>query len=226
MLHDPVALENWSKLIEYFPDYQLSLIGGEDILAVINTVPLAFDRSFEHLPDRGVDWGVEESVSNHENNVQPNVLMGVQVVVNKAHRNKGLSEAASAEMIKLAARCGLEHLILPVRPSHKHRFPLIPITRYIDWKTADGLPYDGWLRVHARAGGRTVRICPTSMRIGGTVDEWARWTGLDFPGSGQYVVPGALVPVDIDVERGQGLYEEPNVWVTYDIEPNVSSARP
>jgi hypothetical protein len=28
-------------------------------------------------------------------------------------------------------------------------------------------------------------------------------------------VPDALVPVDIDVERGTGRYVEPNVWVRH-----------
>jgi hypothetical protein len=34
--------------------------------------------------------------------------------------------------------------------------------------------------------------------ISGTVAEWEEWTGMRFPDSGAYVVPGALVPVDID----------------------------
>jgi hypothetical protein len=53
------------------------------------------------------------------------------------------------------------------------------------------------------------------MDIPGTVAEWEEWTGMAFPESGEYVVPGALVPVTIDRERDQGRYVEPNVWMLH-----------
>jgi hypothetical protein len=47
------------------------------------------------------------------------------------------------------------------------------------------------------------------------VAEWEEWTGMAFPESGDYVVPGALVPVQIDRERDEGRYVEPNVWMRH-----------
>lgn len=41
------------------------------------------------------------------------------------------------------------------------------------------------------------------------------WTGLRFPESGAYVVPGALTPVTIDREADRGEYVEPNVWMRH-----------
>ena len=38
---------------------------------------------------------------------------------------------------------------------------------------------------------------------------------MAFPETGAYVVPGALVPVEIDRERDEGLYVEPNVWMVH-----------
>jgi hypothetical protein len=38
---------------------------------------------------------------------------------------------------------------------------------------------------------------------------------MKFPQTGDYVVPGALVPVQIDRERDQGIYVEPNVWMVH-----------
>lgn len=55
------------------------------------------------------------------------------------------------------------------------------------------------------------------MVITGTVAEWEEWTGMMFPESDAYVVPGALVPVRIDRGRDLGLYEEPNVWMRHAI---------
>ena len=55
------------------------------------------------------------------------------------------------------------------------------------------------------------------MRIPGRVADWESWTGMGFPESGAYVVPGALVPVEIDRERDEGVYVEPNVWMHHRI---------
>ena len=219
MLHDPVAIKNWYRLIDVFDDCQLTILDGGDIAAVANAVPLSFDAAFEDLPDRGVEWGVEKSLADHAGGVPPNTLMGVQVVVAGTYTGRGLSAIATGEMLALARRKKLASVIVPVRPNQKARFPLIPMEDYIAWRTEDGLPYDGWLRVHARAGGRIIRICPDSMRIPGSVAEWSEWTGLEFPGSGRYIIPGALTPVEIDIERDRGLYVEPNVWVVHDLDP-------
>ena len=39
------------------------------------------------------------------------------------------------------------------------------------------------------------------------------WTGMRFPEDGDYVVPGALVPVKL--AAGVGVYTEPNVWMRH-----------
>jgi hypothetical protein len=51
----------------------------------------------------------------------------------------------------------------------------------------------------------------------GTIREWEAWTGMHFLTSGQYVVPGALVPVEIDRDHDAGAYCEPNVWIHHRI---------
>jgi hypothetical protein len=61
-----------------------------------------------------------------------------------------------------------------------------------------------------------IRVAPRSM-IEGRVREWEGWTGLQFPQSGRYVVPGALVPVTIDRRRDRGRYVEPNVWMLHPV---------
>jgi hypothetical protein len=53
------------------------------------------------------------------------------------------------------------------------------------------------------------------MRVPGSVGEWEEWTEMTFPETGAYVVPDALVPVEIDRERDEGLYVEPNVWMVH-----------
>jgi hypothetical protein len=54
------------------------------------------------------------------------------------------------------------------------------------------------------------------MRIEGTQEEWEAWTGMQFPDDGEYVVPGALVPVTF--AGGRGVYVEPNVWMRHPVD--------
>jgi hypothetical protein len=216
MLHDPITDRYWMEFIRLFKEYQLMLVRDDDILAVINTVPIRFTQDLSTLPEEGWDWEVEKSIRDHESGLAPNTLMGVQVVVNGRHKGKGLSYAAVAEMRRLAARMDLDRLILPARPSEKSSYPLIAMEDYVKWQNADGLPFDSWLRVHVRSGGKMIGICRRAMRIPGTAAQWKSWTGMEFPGSGPYVVPGALNPVMMDLEADRGLYVEPNVWILHD----------
>ena len=101
---------------------------------------------------------------------------------------------------------GLDTLIAPVRPTLKQNYPLTPIERYLSWRREDGTHLDPWLRTHERLGADIVKVAPESMRVSGTVAEWEEWTEMALPESGAYVVPGALVPIEIDRERDEGVY--------------------
>lgn len=215
MLHDPVALTHWMELVAVFREYQILLMAGGEILAIVNTVPLEFSGELVELPDEGVDWGVKRAISGHKDGVIPNLLMGIQVVVDKPYSGKGLSTAATQQMVELAKDKGLQALIVPLRPSNKHEYPLIDMDDYIHWKNEKGLPFDNWLRVHVRMGGNIVGVCTRSMYIPGTVREWEEWTHQTFPDSGKYVVPGALNPIQINLEDDIGAYIEPNIWIVH-----------
>ena len=112
---------------------------------------------------------------------------------------------------------GLSSLIAPVRPIGKSRYPLVPMCQYVRWTDAQNLSFDPWIRVHSRTGGRLLNICPRSMRITGPIADWEEWSGMRLSETGPYVVPGALVPVQLDVEHDLGVYEEPNVWMVHDL---------
>ena len=111
----------------------------------------------------------------------------------------------------------MTRLVAPVRPSLKHRYPLTPIERYVEWRDEDGSPFDPWLRVHVRCGGRIVKVCHRAMRIVGSIGEWESWTGMRFPEGGSYVVPGALAPIELDTQKDLGVYIEPNVWMLHEL---------
>jgi hypothetical protein len=112
---------------------------------------------------------------------------------------------------------GLRSLIIPLRPSDKHRYPLTSLDDYITWKNEKGFPFDPWLRVHVRAGARVIKVCHNSKHIRGSRTEWENWTGMEFPQSGQFIIEGALNPISVDLEKDEGVYIEPNVWIVHEV---------
>jgi GNAT superfamily N-acetyltransferase len=208
MHHDPIANEYFGRVRDEFPQFQLVLLDGDEVVAHGDTAPVAWDGT-PH--PRGVDWALATAFSGAE----PTTLCALQVVITPEAQGRGLSTGIVREMASLASDAGLDALIAPVRPSLKHRYPLTPIERYVRWRRADGLLLDPWLRVHERLGAEVLAVAPESMRIPGTVAQWEEWTGMAFPDGGDYVVEGALVPVHIDRDRDEGLYVEPNVWMKH-----------
>jgi hypothetical protein len=91
----------------------------------------------------------------------------------------------------------------------------VPILDYINWTDERGRLYDPWLRSHLSAGGKLVGPCERSMVVQEPVAFWENWSNQRFETSGAYAVTGALAPLKIDLEKQTGVYEEPNVWVSY-----------
>lgn len=109
---------------------------------------------------------------------------------------------------------GYRRMVVPVRPTAKHRHPHLPMDEYVRDVGSDGLPRDPWLRTHVRMGGEIVGTAPTSMVIPGSLEQWRRWTGLPFDKEGEVIVEGALAPVHCSVPAGHAIYVEPNVWIS------------
>jgi GNAT superfamily N-acetyltransferase len=217
MFHDSVSNKWFSKLYVIFPEFQFWLIKKEQIVGIGNTIPLAVNKEIEDLPEEGWDWAIEKGFQDFYDKKDVNTLCGLLIAVAPEFQGKGISRKIISNMLEKAVNLGLKRLIIPVRPSWKSRFPLIEMEKYITWKREDGQPFDPWLRVHQKSGGQLVKICHHAMTIKGTVDAWSQWTGQEFPVSGSYIIPGALVPVQINIEKNTGAYIEPNVWISYKI---------
>jgi GNAT superfamily N-acetyltransferase len=207
--HDAVVGRYWQRLIDELPDFQLVLYDEQrdSVVGEGRTMPFPWDG----LPD-GLDDVLARGFAGEG---RPTALSALVAIVDPRRRGEGLSRLLIEAMRDLTAGRGLEHFVAPVRPTLKSRYPLTPLERYVGWTREDGLPFDPWLRVHARLGGEIVGVCRRSMVVEGTVAEWEAWTGLAFPESGRYVVDGALVPITIDRDGDSGRYVEPNVWVRH-----------
>ena len=182
-----------------------------EVVARGRTIPFRWDGSPEDLP-RGIDALGLRAVDDPST---PTALSALAAEVSGDQQGRGLSRLVILAMAKAARQAGLAPLVAPVRPSWKDRYPLIPVGQYAFWKRDDSLPFDPWLRVHARLGAAILRPEPKSMRIEAPVREWERWTGMAFPRDGEYVFPSGLAP--LRVQDGIGEYWEPNVWMLHEL---------
>ncbi len=217
MLNDPVSNRLWDHLYTDFAEFQLGLLdAGGELVAGANSAPLAWDGTDDGLP-AGWDDQFIRSVAGVRDGVAPNALGALQIVVRHDRRGAGYSGVLVDAMRANAAAHRYVALIACVRPTDKEHYPLTPIERYAHWTREDGLPFDPWIRLHVRLGGRIVRAAPASMLVEGTVADWREWTGLQFPDSGQYLPAGAAAPVEMDVAADRGVYLDPNVWVVHPV---------
>lgn len=218
MLEDPVADLYYTDVETSRSEFVLVATPRAEPLRPIArgySVPFAFgaDVGRDRLPPDGWDRVVRWSFGDRARGTSPTAVSALDITIEPSYLGRNLSIRILTEMRDNARRLGFRDLFAPVRPTAKEAEPLLPMRQYVTRRRADGLPADPWLRVHVRAGGRVVGVCPTSMTVTGTPAQWRSWTGLPFDVSGAVVVPHALVPVKCDIEHDQATYVEPNVWV-------------
>jgi len=215
-LHGDVLNRWWGRLDEELSDFQFVLYdeSNDAVVAEGHTGPLWWNGSDEALPD-GIDAAIEQIFRQVRATEPVNTLCALAAESPRESRARGLAVQLLRAMRTIGERHGLTHLVAPVRPSLKERYPLTPIERYVRWRRDDGQLLDPWMRVHERLGARVATPLPRSLRITGTVSEWETWTGTAFPESGDYVFPEGLAPVRIDTSEDRGSYWEPNVWMVH-----------
>ena len=215
IFHDPVA-DDYIKRVElYFPHYDVMLLADGKVVAGGWGVPLQWDGEVSGLPDGGYDGALASAVTGQEGAVPADTLCIMAAAVRADRQGAGLAGKVLSALRERATAAGLRHVIAPVRPALKSRYPLTPMDNFARWMRADGLHIDPWIRTHQRLGASILASAPGSMLIKGTVTEWEEWTGMTFPESGPYVVPDALDLVNIDREQNRGTYEETNLWMQH-----------
>ncbi len=217
--HGAVVSRYWGRLFDDFPGYQFALFDAEaqEVIAEGHTAPCDWDGTTEGLGD-GIDTMMVAAFEAREEGRPPTALCALAAEVRPRFQGGGLADRILDVMSDVGRDAGLSHLIAPVRPSSKDRYPITPIEHYLEWTRPNGEPFDPWVRIHLRRGGKISKPIPHSMLITGTVAEWESWTGMRFPGDGEYTFPDGLAPVEIDHERDLGSYWEPNVWIVHTLE--------
>jgi hypothetical protein len=203
------------KLLTAVPQHQLLLIDDrDDVLGAGLSVPLHWDRTVEGLP-AGWDGAVSAAARLLDEGGTGNAVSALSITLTPAATGRGLAEGMIRAMRAAAAGAGAEALIAPVRPVLKAQYPLIPMAQYLTWRTDDGRVFDPWVRLHQRLGALQVGVAYPSMTVTGSIAQWQDWTELSLPASGEYVIPGGLVPLTVDRRKGEAVYREPNVWMVH-----------
>jgi hypothetical protein len=144
---------------------------------------------------------------------QADTLAVLDLAVHPDLRGRGLGAQVLAELGGSVADAGLARLLVLLRPHRKCHHPLVPFARYLTAVDDAGRPHDGWLRTAWEAGLHPVRAVDRSLVARAPVAAWQRWYGRGFPTSGPYLVEGAIKPAIVELERDEGRYREPHLWV-------------
>jgi hypothetical protein len=216
LYQDPVSTALFAELVGRHPEYTLLAVerGTGRPAAMLCTMP--FTAAGE-LPPGGYDAVLLSAAADTLAGRSGDTVSALFATVRTDLRAAGLSAVMLDAARRNTVRLGHPVLVAPVRPTHKHRHPEVPMAEYVTWRRPDGTAADPWLRVHERAGGRFMAVAGHSMTIIAGLDRWRGWTGLPFDTEGPVLVPGGLVPVRCDPARGIATYVEPNAWFRHDM---------
>jgi GNAT superfamily N-acetyltransferase len=215
LLHDPAASFYFAApFFDRYIDYAFAVVESGVVVGRAFSVPFAFNIEGRHeLPDGGWDevirWAHEDQLLGR----RATAVSALEISILPHARGRGFSRAILEAVRQNTRELGFSDLYAPVRPTEKARQPIMALRDYVAATRSDGLPQDPWLRVHVRAGGTIVKIAPCAMTVSATLAEWTAWTGLRFESSGLVIIDGGLAPLRVCVEKGQGVYVEPGVWI-------------
>jgi ribosomal protein S18 acetylase RimI-like enzyme len=177
-------------------------------------VPISWSGEVAELPLSFAD-GLRRSIELHDSSGEADTFVICGGVVHPDRKGSGVAEELVQALCNTAAEHGLVRVVAPVRPTRKHLYPLLGIDDYAAWVRDDGLPWDPWLRLHVRVGGRIIGLEPNAQTMTETVAQWEEWTGLELPVSGEYIIPKGMAPLHVVKNDDVGTYVEPNVWVRH-----------
>jgi GNAT superfamily N-acetyltransferase len=208
---------DWFGIYRRWPHLQFALLNPDDgaLVGAGNALTLAYDGPAEDLPDEGWNWVMHQAVLDLEAGRTPTTGSALAVTLDPNYRGKQLSRVVLAAMKSALQETGVTRFFAPVRPTTKARYPITPMETFIQWKNADGLPLDPWMRVHVRMGAKVIKACNHSQPLADRVERWEKWLDLPLPSSGIYVAPGLLAPLHVDREADEGVCFEPNVWMEH-----------
>ncbi|GGI06282.1 GNAT family N-acetyltransferase [Egicoccus halophilus] len=181
-------------------------------VAVVRAVRLAWDGTSAGAPVGGAG-DVVDAAELADRRGDADCLAVADVTVAADHRGQGIGSGVLRILPELAAGAGLERLLVLVRPHDKRHHPLVPFARYLAATDAAGRPRDGWLAAAWEAGMHPVLVVERSLQARAPLADVERFYGRAVPTSGPYLLPGAIKPAVVELERDEGRYREPHLWM-------------
>jgi GNAT superfamily N-acetyltransferase len=214
MAADPVDIECWPPLLELAPHLQLAMLEDDRVVATAHATPLCWDPS-QPLPPEGWDWAFTAGIADLRAGRPTTAACALAITIEPDRRGEGLGVAMLLALRDRVRESGGRWLLGPLRPSHKSAEPDVPFAPYIARRRPDGLPGDPWLRAHVKVGARVGELCERSMTVRAPLAQWEAWSGIAYQPGQPYVIPSALIPIEVDGD--EGTYVEPNIWVIHDL---------
>ncbi|AXT53910.1 hypothetical protein D1818_24985 [Aquimarina sp. BL5] len=215
ILNSQVTKKYWSRLEKYFPQTQLFIVSDDNnLIGFMNAIPLFWDQPLSELPNEGWDWLLKKGINDFENEIEPNSLGGLQIIVAKGYLRKGYSKLLIENGKKVKENLGFKNFIIPIRPILKYKYPEMKMKDYMNLKE-NGEIMDPWIRTHMKSGAEIIKVCENSMNIIGDINFWEGLLKKEINRSGGYRVQEALNLVTINIEDDFGEYREENIWISY-----------
>ncbi|WP_325605964.1 hypothetical protein [Nocardioides sp.] len=212
---DPEVKKYIARVREYFPHLDIILVSAAgDPAATGWGVPIAWTGAVADLPQSFADI-LRLAVEGHESGTDPDTFVICGGVVHPDLKGTGTATALLRALVESGQKHAMSRVLAPLRPTRKHLYPLISIDQYASWLRDDGLPFDPWLRLHVRAGGRVIALAPEAQTMTGSVQAWEEWAGIALPATGEYVIKDGMSVLRIDAAADVGMYVEPNIWVRH-----------
>jgi hypothetical protein len=131
-LHSEDPNGYWGRLFDEFPEFQFVLYDDEEqqVIAEGHTLPCEWDGTPEGLGD-GIDTTIDAAFNAREAGRSPNALCALAAEIRPRFQGGGLAKRVLDVMADLGRDAAFTHLIAPVRPSFKDRYPITPIEQYV-----------------------------------------------------------------------------------------------
>lgn len=215
---EPVWLATQEAILTDFARYHFFVIDDDTgkAAAVSVNVPLAWNGQSSSLP--GYNELLELTLEQAREGRTPTALVGILGAVSPDFRGQGVTELFYQGAAAILARHSIGSYLSPVRPSNKQLYPNFTMEEFLSWRTPDGGLVDPWLNHFKGMGATELGIAHDAITLSAPIEQWTAWTGMLFPVSGDYVIPGGHRMLRVDVDAGTARYGEDHLWYQIPLE--------
>jgi GNAT superfamily N-acetyltransferase len=127
VFHDPVARQYMGRVDDHFAEFAIFLLHQGRVVVGGWGVPFAWDGTPDGLPE-GYRTTLVASVEDREASRTANAFSFMVAAAAKDYDKQGLATRVLAALIDRANTAGLSHVLAPIRPTLKHKYPQVSMT--------------------------------------------------------------------------------------------------